>query len=76
MKQLKLMLNLICIGLLFIPIRLSSLETKLSGEFWGRWISEIAKQKDSEGNYEDKLVSTIFPWKEVIWVWKPNFPNR
>ena len=57
MKQLKLMLNLICIGLLFIQIRLSSLETKLSGEFWGRWISEIAKQKDSEGNYEDKLVS-------------------
>ena len=57
MKQLKLMLNLICIGLLFIPIGLSSLETKLSGEFWGRWISEIAKQKDSEGNYEDKLVS-------------------
>lgn len=57
MKQLKLMLNLICIGLLFIPIRLSSLETKLSGEFWGRWISEIAKRKDSEGNYEDKLVS-------------------
>ena len=57
MKQLKLMLNLICIGLLFIPIGLSSLETKLSGEFWGRWISEIAKRKDSEGNYEDKLVS-------------------
>ena len=57
MKQLKLMLNLICIGLLFIPIGLSCMETKLSGEFWGRWISEIAKQKDSEGNYEDKLVS-------------------
>jgi len=57
MKQLKLMLNLICIGLLFIPIGLSCLETKLSGEFWGRWISEIAKRKDSEGNYEDKLVS-------------------
>ena len=57
MKQLKLMLNLICIGLLCIPIGLSSLETKLSGEFWGRWISEIAKRKDSEGNYEDKLVS-------------------
>ncbi len=33
------------------------METKLSGEFWGRWISEIAKRKDSEGNYEDKLVS-------------------
>ena len=57
MKQLKLMLNLICIGLLFIPIGLSCMETKLSGEFWGRWISEIAKRKDSEGNYEDKLVS-------------------
>ena len=57
MKQLQLMLNLICIGLLFIPIGLSCMETKLSGEFWGRWISEIAKQKDSEGNYEDKLVS-------------------
>ena len=57
MKQLKLMLNLICIGLLFIPIGLSCLETKLSGEFWGRWISEIAKRKDSDGNYEDKLVS-------------------
>ena len=57
MKQLQLMLNLICIGLLFIPIGLSCMETKLSGEFWGRWISEIAKRKDSEGNYEDKLVS-------------------
>ena len=57
MKQWKLMLNLICIGLLFIPIGLSCMETKLSGEFWGRWISEIAKRKDSEGNYEDKLVS-------------------
>ena len=60
MKQLKLMLNLICIGLLFIPIGLSCMETKLSGEFWGRWISEIAKRKDSDGNYENKLVSNYF----------------
>ena len=60
MKQLQLMLNLICIGLLFIPIGLSCLETKLSGEFWGRWISGIAKRKDSDGNYENKLVRNYF----------------
>ena len=57
MKKSQFCLNLICLGLLLIPVGLNGLETKLSGEFWVRWISEIAKRKDSNGNYDDKLVS-------------------
>ncbi|HOG26540.1 MAG TPA: hypothetical protein PLT96_01990 [Candidatus Cloacimonas sp.] len=60
MKQLSLMQKLVCMGLLIIPFGLNGLETKLSGEFWGRWLSEIAKRKDSNGNYEDKLVNNYF----------------
>ena len=57
MKKSQFCLSIACLGLLLIPLGLNSLETKLSGEFWGRWIAEIAKRKDSNGNYDDQLVS-------------------
>ncbi|MEN6445811.1 MAG: hypothetical protein ABFC98_07190 [Candidatus Cloacimonas sp.] len=57
MTRKKLMLNLICLGLLFVPMAMNGLETKLSGEFWGRWLAEIAKRKNATGNYENKLVN-------------------
>ena len=57
MKKSHFYLSIVCLGLLLIPLGLNSLETKLSGEFWGRWIAEIAKRKDSNGNYDDQLVS-------------------
>ncbi|HNX02549.1 MAG: hypothetical protein KA963_04235 [Candidatus Cloacimonas sp.] len=57
MKKSHFCLSIVCLGLLLIPLGLNSLETKLSGEFWGRWIAEIAKRKDSNGNYDDQLVS-------------------
>lgn len=45
----------ICAGLLVLPIVSHALETKLSGEFWGRWINETAKKKDASTNYVDKV---------------------
>lgn len=57
MTRKKLILNLICLGLLFVPMVMNGLETKLSGEFWGRWLAEIANRKNATGNYENKLVN-------------------
>ena len=57
MTRKKLMLNLICLRLLFVPVVMNGLETKLSGEFWGRWLAEIAKRENDTGNYEDQLVN-------------------
>ncbi|MDD4309114.1 MAG: hypothetical protein PHO32_01925 [Candidatus Cloacimonetes bacterium] len=50
----------ICAGLLALPIASNALETKLSGEFWGRWINETAKKKDAAGAYTDKMVKNYF----------------
>ncbi len=47
----------LCLGLLILPLMAGAVETKLSGEFWGRWINETAKKKDSSANYTDKMVS-------------------
>lgn len=47
----------ICLGLLILPLLANAVETKLSGEFWGRWINETAKRKNAAGNYTDKVVS-------------------
>jgi len=47
----------ICVGMLLLPILSSALETKLSGEFWGRWINETAQKKDASGAYTDKVIS-------------------
>jgi hypothetical protein len=47
----------LCLALLVLPMLAGAVETKLSGEFWGRWINETAKKKDASGNYQDKMVN-------------------
>ncbi len=47
----------LCLALLVLPMLAGAVETKLSGEFWGRWINETAKRKDASGNYQDKMVN-------------------
>ncbi len=49
--------QLLSLGLLGLPLLTNAMETKLSGEFWGRWIYETAKKKEAAGNYSDKNVS-------------------
>jgi len=39
---------------------LSALDTKLSGEFWGRLTNETAKYKDASGNYVNKNAKNYF----------------
>ncbi len=45
------------LGLLILPLLANAVETKLSGEFWGRWINETAKRKNASSQYTDKVVS-------------------
>lgn len=46
--------------LLFVSVHVSALETKLSGEFWGRWTNETTKNKDSNNSYVNKLSKNYF----------------
>jgi hypothetical protein len=50
----------LCGGLLTLPVFSSALETKLSGEFWGRWINETAKRTDSSSSYVNKTTKNYF----------------
>ncbi len=42
-------------SLLCVSVFASALETKLSGEMWGRWTNETAKFKNAQGSYVNKL---------------------
>jgi hypothetical protein len=43
------------LGLLFVSLQVSAIETKLSGEMWGRWTYETTKNKDANSNYINKI---------------------
>lgn len=55
MKIAKLVSSMIGMGLLLLPLSTQALETKLSGEFWGRWILENARVKQTDDTYKDRL---------------------
>ncbi|MFB3844769.1 MAG: hypothetical protein ACE14O_03340 [Candidatus Cloacimonadaceae bacterium] len=38
-----------------IILQVSAIETKLSGEMWGRWTNETTKNKDADGEYRNKI---------------------
>lgn len=55
MNLTKTLKSMIGLGLLLLPFSSQALETKLSGEFWARWITENAKVKQTDNSYKDQL---------------------
>lgn len=55
MNLTKTLKSIIGLGLMLIPLSSQALETKLSGEFWARWIMENAKVKQTDNSYKDQL---------------------
>ncbi|MDD2331241.1 MAG: hypothetical protein PHI68_01170 [Candidatus Cloacimonetes bacterium] len=56
----RIILGLLMAVLILLPTLIFAQETKLGGEFWGRFTNETAKYKDANGKYVDKTSKNYF----------------
>lgn len=60
MKLQSLFKSVLVLSTLTIPLVSHAIDTKISGEMWGRWTNETAKYKNAAGEYVDKNSKNYF----------------